>query len=1628
MKSAHVQFLVGIDVGSTTVKGAVVDARSHEIVCATYKRHFAHQLETAIAVLADLQEGIGGAPVQLAVTGSGGKELADALQVPYVQEVIANSIAVAEHYPQARVAIELGGQDAKMIFFEQSFDGSALKISDMRMNGSCAGGTGAFLDEIATLLKIPIEELDAAAAKGSTLYSISGRCGVFAKTDIQPLINQGAAKEDIALSTFHAVAKQTLGGLAQGLDVIPPVIFEGGPLTFNPTLVRVFKERLGITDADVIVPDQPEIIVACGAALALQKLFEGEAGESPAAPSTLAEAQQLIREVAATIKGRASSSKPFFETAQEIEAFRESHALLPLPEGPTAYRRGETVKAYLGIDSGSTTTKFALLDETGKLIDAFYANNEGDPLQVAREALCELDDRWKTAGVGLEILGCATTGYGELLFAKALHADCHVVETVAHALAAARYVDDATFILDIGGQDMKAIWLNDGIVTDILVNEACSSGCGSFLENFAHTLGIETRDIASSAFRSKSPAELGSRCTVFMNSSVVTEQKNGKSPDDIMAGLCRSIIQNVFTKVIRVPNLDALGQRIVVQGGTFANDAVLAAFEAFVGHPVTRAPYPGLMGAIGAGLFAIRNREGRRRGEQERQSSFIGLEGVRNLTYTQTANVVCPFCTNNCARAVVEFADGSTYVTGNRCERGEIVGDPHDAGVRERIKAVQRRKQSVPNLFDLREKLLFANYPAPELTPERNITIGIPRVLAFWDTMPFWTTFWRALGFKVRVSSPSTRAKFEGGLHAVASDTICFPAKLVHGHVRELEHARVDRIFMPSITTLPSENTEKTSESICAVVKGYAIVMRNSDNPEQRANVTFDAPLWHWFSDANRDEQVSSWMKDTFGIDPALTARAIEAADAAMKSFHAQLLAAGGEVIDQVRSENRYAVILASRPYHNDPLVNHDLPSMFTTLGIPVLPPDAVPGTGQTDLSKSRLDIVNNYHARMLSCAIISAEDPNLEYAQVVSFGCGHDAYLSDEIVRLTHQITDKSPLILKVDESDVPGPLRIRIRSFIETINIKRAERDAAPLHELEDPYPVKFTKADRKQKVILIPNTSHAFSMLMAAAFSKQGARAVPMPIGRDEAIRLGKQYVHNDICFPAQITIGECLAELESGKYDDCDVAVATGKYIGDCRLTHYAALLRKALDDAGYKDVAIVTNDGDDYHDLHPGFRISIVSAARVAMGLPMIDALEDLLRKMRPYELVPGSAEAAFDKAIAEVVNGLQKRGARGAQAGFKRAIAIMKTVEYDRRHLRPRVLIVGEYLLNFHPGANHDVEMYLENNGFEIVEAKMTDVIRKSYFFRGAQIAEFNADKPFAEKSWYAIADAIFEHAHDVCDRIAADHPLYEPPMRLPDLVVESDPIIHHTFDAGEGVLIPGEIIHNANKGCEAFLILQPFGCLPNHIVGRGIVKRLRELYPAAQILSLDYDPDVSFANIENRLQMLVMNVREAHSNAAPAIDLRQIDETVTSVAKEAKAIAQQALHSTADIDTSDQSLPDKLSTVAANIRASLEREDALTARAKGALEAARKVAQQGADEATEILIERALGAYMLTREMRTRTHTALAAISDLAASIGENGNEALSHAHDEFVARVEDAQAFAARIIDQLHALGNQK
>ena len=1456
---------IGIDVGSTTVKAVAIRHDAKEVLFHRYARHNACQSEMTRDFLSEIFARFPNEQYRVACCGSGGRAIAELIHAPYIQEVVANSVAVRTFYPHASVAVELGGQDAKIVFFHRDKATDRLMAGDMRMNGSCAGGTGAFIDEVASLLRTPVEDFDALAARGTQVYDISGRCGVFAKTDIQPLLNQGGLLEDIALSTFHAIAKQTIGGLAQGLEIRPPVVFEGGPLTFNPTLIRVFAERLGLADSDIIVPPQAELFIAYGAALSVNEMFQDyDRNFSPQAALT---SLSMYREIVAGNSGL--QSQKFFDSKTERKEFAARHKMQAINRDavPSGLKSGDTLRVYLGIDAGSTSTKFVLVDEDENVVDGFYSPNKGEPLKVIKKALLDMHAKYLAAGINLEVIALGTTGYGELLFDKALGADFHTVETVAHVAAAQKYISGVSFILDIGGQDMKAINISNGVVTNITVNEACSSGCGSFLEAFAETLNIPVEKIAEAAFGAKNPARLGSRCTVFMNSTIITEQKNGKQADDIMAGLCRSIVENVFTKVVRISNPAQLGDKIVAQGGTVKNDAVLRALEQYLGKNVVRAPYPGEMGAIGIALLTKReiaeNGYTSPHGPADR-SRFIGFEALKGFDYTQEANLICPFCANSCNRTLVRFSTPApevTWVTGNRCERGEIVGDPSDPAVREEAGKITRIMNAVPDMMKIREDLLFQDYPFSRLLPENGVTVGIPRVLDFWRNMPFWKTFWAALGFKTRVSRKSSRQLYEKGLQYVASDTVCFPAKLAHGHIQDLIESKVDRIFFPQINRLPPDNPERGSTFTCPVLKGYPLSIRCSDNPEEKHGIPFDSPICHWFSKKDLDFQLCRWMRETFGIPKKTTLAAIRQGERAQEDFRRAMTENGDRIIREVEEKGGFAVVVAGRHYQYDEHVNHNLSRYFTGMGIPVLTLDSLAGLGKVPLDKSRIEITNNNHARLLSGAIFAAGHPALEYVDIFSFGCGHDALYADEIVRIMDEISGKSPLILKVDESEVSGPLRIRVRSFLETVAIRR-KAEKHRVRPMGDPYPVKCTKKDRG-KTLLVPNASRAFCLILSGSLANDGHRAEPLPLGGAEAIAMGKRYVHNDMCLPAQIVIGEAILALKSGKYDPDKVIVGTAKVLCDCRLANYLPLARKALDEAGFPQVPIITTDQIDAKNAHPGVNFSALTYAKGVWGLIQTDALEFLRRKIRPYELEKGETDRVVENAFVEIADGIAKGGIPGSMGPFKKAVADLCRVRYDRSRLREPVAIQGEYLLVFHPGSNLEIERYLEKNGMEVIFPRMSEIYRHLFLQHTvSEIKEFKVRHGLYDKLYALVGNKFMDAAVRSADKIASRHPLYEPDLTLQEKAKYSDHIMHHSIMSGESFLIAADILHYAKMGVRSFVILQPFGCLPNHVCGRGIMKKVKEEHPDIMILPLDYDPDVSFANIENRLQMLIMNSR----------------------------------------------------------------------------------------------------------------------------------------------------------------------
>jgi len=1437
---------IGLDVGSTTVKAVLLSPDQNTVLFHCYERHNARQRETALSILKNVSVLFPGINVCPVLCGSGSRELAEELGTAYLQEVVANSLAVRELYPDTRVAVELGGQDAKITFFYKDERSGKLTASDMRMNGSCAGGTGAFLDETASLLKLSVEDLNGSAENGKTLYDISGRCGVFAKTDIQPLLNQGVRKEDLALSCFHAVAKQTIGGLAQGLEIHPPVLFEGGPLHFNPELIKVFAQRLNLRERDIIIPENPEVMIARGAAYAALTTFDNAA---------VFKLEDLLENRAFHNADRSDSSKgirPYFKNPEEQQSFQNRHSLPVLPA--LKEHSGEILNVYLGIDAGSTTSKFVLLNESDQLIYRFYSKNQGEPIKVLQDGLLNFKKECDDLNITLNIKGVGTTGYGEMLFAKAFQADYHTVETVAHAEAALLFENEASFILDIGGQDMKAIFLNDGIVTGITLNEACSAGCGSFLENFSENLKIPVELIAEKAFASQAPSRLGSRCTVFMNSSVITEQKNGKTPEDIIAGLCYSVIENVFTKVIRLSNMKALGSKIIVQGGTFRNDAVLRALELFTDAEVTRAPWPGEMGAVGIARLTRRHME--ELGAEK--SRFLNWEALENFSYTRKSGLICPFCTNNCSRTVIEFAGGDTFMTGNRCEKGEVLGELADPEVKQRLKKINSDKKNRRDVFRYREEILFRPYGGPVYSPSKDLTIGIPRILDFWENYPFWNALFTSLGFKLKLSAQSSVALYEKGLASIPSDTACFPSKLSHGHIQNLIAAKVDRIFMPSMSRMISENKNIYSEHSCAVLKGYPMVLNISDEPFEKHNIPMDIPIFHWTDENAMRKSIIEYVTGTFALPEKQIQQAINQAVDFQAAFRKDLLTAGQDLLDSL-DKDEFAIVMAGRPYHSDPLINHGLSDFFTRDGLAVIPLDALPGLHEVDLSSVRAELTVNYHVRMMSAARMVAQNPRLEYVQIVSFGCGHDAILTDEITRILGNEADKSPLVLKMDESDVAGPLNIRVKSFIETLKRKRSKGMVEP-RGTEKAYDVIFDKKD-KDRIILVPNVSWAFTQVATASIRLQGYRVEAMPLAGDLAIAQGKKYVHNDMCFPAQINIGEFLAVMAEGKYHPDNVALALAKAQCDCRLAHYAMMARQALDDAGYPQVPIITTDKDT-KNMHPGFTMNAFFELRMLWGLIMTDILEDLRRKIRPYEKIPGSTNLLFEDSVRNICAGFHKSMGTAKKA-FREALKAFKEIPYDRTVRKPRVFMIGEFLLNFHPGSNNHIEDYLEKNGMEVIMPNLFNNMHREYLLEQDQRRHYHVTFSFLQGLMTDISEKYIRSVLKFCEKAVSDHPLWEEAVPLRVIADRSQHIVDRTFTSGEGWMIPGEILHNADHGVHSFLILQPFGCLPNHVTGRGLVKKIKKEHPHIQVLALDYDPDTSFANVENRLQMLIINARE---------------------------------------------------------------------------------------------------------------------------------------------------------------------
>ncbi|MDT2815570.1 acyl-CoA dehydratase activase-related protein [Vagococcus carniphilus] len=1398
---------VGIDVGSTTVKCVVLN-HQNELIYSTYQRHFSDVKQATLDVLFEMKDRVGtDHSMQFMITGSGGMGLSDLLEIPFIQEVIAGTKAVEEIIPETDVAIELGGEDAKITFFEGSLE--------QRMNGSCAGGTGAFIDQMASLLKTDANGLNELAKNHHTIYPIASRCGVFAKTDIQPLINEGARKEDIAASVYQAVVNQTIAGLASGRKIKGNVALLGGPLFFMSELRNRFVETLELKEEQVIFPDNSQLFVALGAALSIKN----------EATITIDELIDSLKHSKKQSLGMADALPELFKDEEELQAFRKRHEKATLKEFNLADYHGPV---FIGIDAGSTTTKVVVIGDESQLLYSFYGNNEGQPLETTINVLMKV---YEMMPKDCYVAKSAVTGYGEHLIKHGLKVDIGEVETMAHYKAADYFAPGVDFILDIGGQDMKAMTVKDGALSSIQLNEACSSGCGSFIETFAKSLNYNVEDFAQAALESGTPVDLGSRCTVFMNSKVRQVQKEGATPGDISAGLAYSVIKNALYKVIKMKQSDDLGEIIVCQGGTFYNESVLRAFELISGREVIRPNIAGLMGAYGAALIALDEYS-----LDEKESELLSASEMKALESKKEFSH-CGLCENNCLLTVTLFSDGRKFITGNRCERG----------AQQKITKAERRE----NLVEYKYRRLFKYRPLKE-EEAKNGTIGIPRVLNMYENYPLWHTIFTDLGFKVVLSPKSDKELYEKGIETIPSDTVCYPAKLTHGHIEALIEEKVGIIFYPGVVFERIEDASADNHFNCPIVQSYSDVIKNNMDIIREGKVDYRNPYLNLADSDSVVSQLQDCFSD-FNFSQEEIRKAVLHGYDELDSFKKDIQKRGEKVLEKMQKNNQKGIVLSGRPYHIDPEVNHGIANIITQEGFHVLTEDSICHLGDV----KNLRVVNQwvYHSRLYGAAKVVAKMPNLELVQLNSFGCGLDAVTTDQVEEIMAQY-GRIYTVLKIDEGSNLGAVRIRLRSLKAAIK-EREKNHVVPMKKIEETEKVVFTKDMRKKHTLLLPMLSPIHQEgLVDVALKASGYNVVCLPSEDKKAIEIGLKYVNNDACYPAIISIGQLIEALQSGEYDVNNTSVMLTQTGGGCRATNYIPLLRKALVDAGFDQVPVVSISlGNQGVESNPGFKMSIPLMKKVAIAFLYGDLFEKVVYRTRPYEEVVGSVNELHDEWIEKVTHSVEIGSFRLFKKNMKQIVA-----DFDRIPLKdiqkPKVGVVGEILVKYSPTANNDVVGILESEGAEAVVPGIIGFMNYSLYNNIWKYENLG----FSKKSkWLAeFAIKLIEYCEKPMNQALIASERFSGITPIDKLADDASKILSIGNHTGEGWFLTGEMIDLLNNDVLNIICMQPFGCLPNHVVGKGVMKELRHQYPMANISAIDYDPGVSVVNQLNRIRLLL--------------------------------------------------------------------------------------------------------------------------------------------------------------------------
>ncbi len=1408
-----ISYKAGIDIGSTTVKLVILDSEG-KTVYGEYRRHQAKTQLTLASLLSKAREIIGEGLLDIRITGSGAIGLGKALNIPFVQEVVAVASALKTQYPQTDVAIELGGEDAKIIYFKGGLE--------ERMNGVCAGGTGSFIDQMASLLQTDAAGLSEAAKEYREIYPIAARCGVFAKTDIQPLINEGATKADLAASIFQAVVNQTISGLACGKPIRGCVAFLGGPLHFLPELKKAFIRTLKLTPENIVDPPSSHLFAAIGAAMAADCNGKRSIDELIELLKTGVKMELEIKRLPA-----------LFDSEEEFDEFNRRHEKAVVRKTPISEYCGN---CYLGIDAGSTTTKAALIGENGELLYSYYESNKGNPIQSAMTAMEQISAALPSKA---KIVRSCSTGYGEALLKAAFRIDEGEVETIAHTEAAAFFDPEVDCVLDIGGQDMKCIKLRSGTVDTVLLNEACSSGCGSFIENFATSLGYTASEFASEAIFAKSPVDLGTRCTVFMNSNVKQAQKEGAPVSDISAGLAYSVIKNAIYKVIKLADAGQLGSHIVVQGGTFYNKAVLRAFEKITGVNAICPDISGIMGAFGAALIA----KSRYRGQESRLLSF---DEIKSLTYT-TKTVHCGGCENNCMLTVNTFKNGEKYITGNRCEKmtesknGIVKGD---------------------NIIEYKRNRIF-NYTPLEKSNAKRGTIGIPRVLNMYENYPFWATFWAKLGFRAVVSPFSTRKIYELGMETIPSESECYPAKLAHGHVQWLINQGIKTIFHPCVFYEHKETNTAQNHFNCPIVVSYAENLKNNVEEITDGDVKYIRPFIAFTSEKTVASRLVQLCKKEWNIPEKEVRQAVRLAWAEQAAAKADIRAEGLRVLENMVKSNGRGIVLAGRPYHIDPEINHGIPELIASYGLNVFSEDSLP---ITEPPSRPLRVVDQwvYHSRLYSAAEFVSKRDDLDIIQLNSFGCGLDAVTTDQVCEILEKC-NKLYTVLKIDEVNNLGAARIRVRSLIAAMN-RRLEENIKAL-----PSPAKYDRTEftadmyKQGYTIIAPEMSPIHFNIMEPVFHKYGYNVKILRNCSHSAVDVGLKFVNNDACYPSIVTVGQIMEAVLSGEYDQNKLAIMMTQTGGCCRASNYVGFIRRALDKAKLSHIPVISLNANGMEknggfNIRPGLLIGCLRA------LFLGDLLMRCLYRVRPYEAVSGSANELHEKWHKRCIAMLTEKQSEYSFKELCRGIVNdFDNLPIDEGLKKPRVGIVGEILVKYMPLANNNLVALLEKEGAEAVVPDMTDFIVESIFgleYKYKYLGEGLKSKVISKVGVSAI-ELLRKPITDALKKSKR----FEAPMPMEQIAELAKPFLSLGNQYGEGWFLTGEMAELLTEGIDNIICIQPFACLPNHVVGKGVIKSLKKAYPRANIAAVDYDPGASEVNQLNRIKLMLSAAKSALKN-----------------------------------------------------------------------------------------------------------------------------------------------------------------